>query len=224
MRRAVIFDMYETLITHFACPLYFSEQMAADAGVPSPTFQALWRATEDDRTLGRVTEDDALAGVLRSCGCYSDALLRRIMDRRVGVKEDCFRHLHPQIVPMLRAIRQDGLRVGLISNCYSDEAEVIRRSELFPYFDAVCLSCELHLKKPDPALYARCTAMLDVAAADCLYVGDGGSRELEAAADCGMQPVQALWYLNDSFSQPCRRLPQFTAAAAPMEVAAMALR
>lgn len=36
MMKAVIFDMYETLITHYHCPLYFSAEMAADA------VQAVW--------------------------------------------------------------------------------------------------------------------------------------------------------------------------------------
>ena len=45
MIRAVIFDMYETLITHYRCPLYFSSQMAADAGIPAVDFQLLWYAT-----------------------------------------------------------------------------------------------------------------------------------------------------------------------------------
>ena len=31
MIKAVIFDMYETLITHYDSPLYFSMHMAADA-------------------------------------------------------------------------------------------------------------------------------------------------------------------------------------------------
>ena len=32
--KAVIFDMYETLITLFESPVYFSTQMAEDAGIP----------------------------------------------------------------------------------------------------------------------------------------------------------------------------------------------
>ena len=43
MIKAVIFDMYETLITHYGCPLYFGRQMAADAGISEEKFQALWR-------------------------------------------------------------------------------------------------------------------------------------------------------------------------------------
>lgn len=33
MIKAVIFDMYETLITLFQSPLYFGTQMAIDAGI-----------------------------------------------------------------------------------------------------------------------------------------------------------------------------------------------
>ena len=52
MVKAVIFDMYETLITHYHSPLYFSAQIAADAGIPVDKFQALWRPVEQKRTLG----------------------------------------------------------------------------------------------------------------------------------------------------------------------------
>ncbi len=34
MTQAVIFDMFETLITHYQSPLYFGAQMAMDAGIP----------------------------------------------------------------------------------------------------------------------------------------------------------------------------------------------
>ena len=38
MIRAVIFDMFETLITHYNSPLYFGKQMAEDAGIPENRF------------------------------------------------------------------------------------------------------------------------------------------------------------------------------------------
>lgn len=46
--------MFETLITHYNCPLYFGAHMAADAGIPEKNFQALWRPTESDRSIGRI--------------------------------------------------------------------------------------------------------------------------------------------------------------------------
>ena len=41
--KAVIFDMYETLITHYESPLYFSEEMAEDAGLPAEKFMPLYQ-------------------------------------------------------------------------------------------------------------------------------------------------------------------------------------
>lgn len=60
MIRAVIFDMFETLITHYNSPSYFSPQMAADAGMPEEKFQALWRPTELERTIGKVTFEEVV--------------------------------------------------------------------------------------------------------------------------------------------------------------------
>ena len=45
MIRAVIFDMFETLITHFESPLYFSAQMAAEMYLPGEEHLPLATAT-----------------------------------------------------------------------------------------------------------------------------------------------------------------------------------
>ena len=47
---------------------------------------------------------------------------------------DCFNHLHPGILPMLSGLKARGIRIGLITNCFSEEAKLIRESELFGVF------------------------------------------------------------------------------------------
>lgn len=42
MLKAVIFDMYKTLITLYESPLYFGTQIALDAGIEEEKFQKLW--------------------------------------------------------------------------------------------------------------------------------------------------------------------------------------
>ncbi len=148
MTRAVIFDMFETLITHYHSPLYFGKQMAEDAGIPEDKFQALWRSTEYERTIGKLTLEETLEIILRENHCFSEALLNKIVEKRITAKEECFRQLHNEIIPMLSTLKKKGFLVGLISNCFSEEADVIRRSELFPYFNAVYLSYELGIQKP----------------------------------------------------------------------------
>lgn len=218
MIRAVIFDMFETLITHYHSPLYFGAQMAADAGIAEEKFQALWRPTEYDRTIGKLTLEEVVESILRENQCYSEELVNKIVKKRIETKQDCFRQLHSEIIPMLKKLKEKGILIGLISNCFSEEAEVIRRSVLFPYFDAAILSYEQGVQKPDEEIYKRCMASLGVAPEECLYIGDGGSNELEAARTLGMKAFQAVWYLQEGTSQPMGRMEAFEQLESPRDV------
>lgn len=218
MTRAVIFDMFETLITHYHSPLYFGAQMAEDAGIPEDRFQALWHPTEYERTIGKLTFEEVLEMILRENHCYSETLLKRIVEKRIAAKEECFKHLHSEIIPMLSTLIKRGLLIGLISNCFSEEAEVIRRSELFPYFDTINLSYELGIPKPDEGIFQRCMDDLSVKAEECIYVGDGGSNELETARKLGMEAVQAAWYLQEGTTQPSKRKHDFFQIDKPLDL------
>lgn len=46
-------------------------------------------------------------------------------------------------------------------------------------------------------------------AEECIYVGDGGSNELETARKLGMKAVQAAWYLQEGTTQPAKRKHDF---------------
>ena len=210
--------MYETLITLFDSPLYFGTQMAADAGIAEEKFQKIWRAEEKNRTIGKVTLEELLEKILRENNCFSEEKMNTILKKRIHCKEEAFEHLHIEIIPMLKALKEKGILIGLISNCFSEEAMVIKKSVLYPFFDAFCLSFEEGLQKPDPAIFERCIEKLGVEADECLYVGDGGSYELEAARALGMQAVQAVWYLKEGVNQPSRRKEDFEHMEKPMDV------
>ncbi len=218
MIKAVIFDMFETLITHYESPLYFGEQIAEEIGLPLAEFLVMWRAYAEDRTLGRMTLEELIKQILDEKDLYSEALFTRVITKRKNAKLECFRHIHKDIIPMFETLKKDGIRIGLITNCFSEEAEVIRESELFPYFDAAMLSCEEGICKPDHRIFYECMDRLGVKPEDCLYVGDGGSRELETALELGMHPLQALWYLKEGTSQPIRKMDGFEQLGDPMAV------
>ena len=183
--------MYETLVTQFCSPLYYGTQIARDLGLDPEDFLPGWRATELQRATGKLTFEAAMEMLMKKHGVYSAQKHRQVVEKRIAIQADCFHHLHPEILPMLTGLKGQGIKIGLITNCFSEEAKLIRESELFPYFDASCLSFELGVRKPDPAIYHACLEKLGVPAGNCLYVGDGGSRELEAAKALGMQAVQA---------------------------------
>lgn len=218
MIKAVIFDMFETLITHYQSPFYFGSQIAADAGIPEDKFQPLWQQSETDRSIGKASLEETLALILRENQCYSENLLNEIIQKRIETKRDCFRHLHPEIIPMLSQLKENGILIGLISNCFSEETAVIRESGLFPYFDAALLSYEQGIQKPDEEIFIRCMQKLSVKADECLYIGDGGSHELEAASALGMTALQAVWYLQEGTRSPVRRRPGFHQLEQPLAV------
>lgn len=220
MIKAVIFDMYETLITHYKSSLYFSPEMAEDAGIPVERFLPLWRGTESDRWVGKMTFEDTITMIMEKNHCYSEKNLKKITEKRIATKEEGFRQLHEEIIPMLRKLKEKGVKVGLISNCFSEEVTVIRKSVLFPYFDQVYLSYEQGVQKPDPEIYRRCMRDFHVNPEECLYVGDGGSRELEAAKALGMKPLQAVWYFQEGLEYQSKRDSRFEQLERPLEVLA----
>ena len=51
-----------------------------------------------------------------------------------------------------------------------------------------------------------------------MYVGDGGSFELETAEKIRMHAAQAVWYLRDGVGQPVGRKAGFLHLETPMQV------
>lgn len=79
MLKAVIFDMYKTLITLYESPPYFGTQIALDAGIEEEKFQELWNSKEEDRTIGKITLEEILEIILKENGCYSENKMNYIV-------------------------------------------------------------------------------------------------------------------------------------------------
>lgn len=218
MLKAVIFDMYETLITHFGCPPYFGPQMAEDAGIDGADFGRIWVPTGEDRTIGKMTLEEAIRLTLEENGKYSDELMARLVQKRIATKKECFNHMHKEIVPMLKGLKERGVLIGLITNCFSEEVDVIKESVLFPFMDTALFSFELGMKKPEPEIFKRCCGALGVLPSECVYVGDGGSNELEAARSLGMTVFQATWYFTQGACPPTGIKDDFPGLSHPMEL------
>ena len=218
MKKAVIFDMYETLITLYNSELYKGKQIAEDMGLPEPKFREIWDKSDDDRTLGKRSFENVISEILKANDIYSEELYKSIVSKRYSNTAEAFCHKDPKIIPMLKALKDRGIKVGLITNCYFEERDAIKNCDMYEYFDALCMSCEIGIKKPDLRVYEMCAENLGVKTGDCLYVGDGGSNELQAAKEAGMMPLQAVWYLREGVDQPCGRMDGFDHAESPLDV------
>ena len=218
MIKAVIFDMCETLVTLYRSPGYFGKQMAADLGLEEAKFREIWDATEHDRSIGLRSLESVITEIMKKNGIYSEAMLQQIVSKRTNAKVEAFMHLHEEIFPMLIELKHRNVKIGLISNCFSEEVFTIRQSSLYPYFDACMLSYEQGIMKPDKDIFIRCMKKLNVNPEECLYVGDGGSSELEAATQAGMKALQATWYLRDDEGYVSKRNERFAGLDKPMDI------
>lgn len=220
MIKAVIFDMFETLVSIFSGDTYFSEHIAADLNIPIDDFRPVWRATNKARSSGECTIPEVMKICLEQLGCYSEESVQLVADHRRENLEGVFARTPKETIELLEALKARNIKIGLISNCYSDEAQAIKDSVLYPYFDAPVLSYEQGVTKPDPEIFKRAIDVLGVSADECLYVGDGGSNELYAARDAGMKVVQARYFAHLAYEPhiPCGRLEEFDLAETQMDV------
>ncbi len=220
MIKAVIFDMFETLVTLFEGKTYFGEDIAADVGVDPNLFRKEWHSIENERSTGVYTIEQGLEIVLKRLGAYSEENVRLAADKRKENLEDTFSGVPEESIRLLEELKKRGIKVGLITNTFSDERDFIKNSKLFPFFDVALISYEQGICKPDLELYNKMTKLLDVEADECLYVGDGGSKELFAAREAGMHPVQCTWFHDRAFEPhiPCPILDEFEHADHQLDV------
>jgi putative hydrolase of the HAD superfamily len=98
--------------------------------------------------------------------------------------------LRPDAVPTLRALRRRGLRTAVVSDCGHELPAFLPGLPVSPLLDAHVYSVRVRRRKPHPAMYHTACRSLGVTPEECLYVGDGGSRELSGAAEVGMTAVR----------------------------------
>ena len=91
-------------------------------------------------------------------------------------------HAYADTVPVLAELRSMGVAVGLLSNVGVSTHELLEREGLLDLADAVTLSYEVGVVKPDPAIFQHCLDALGVSALDALMVGDSGHDDAGGTA------------------------------------------
>jgi putative hydrolase of the HAD superfamily len=190
--RAIVFDFYGTL-TDPGAEANRRVSYAATAtalGIPADAFWAAMSESFPERVIGRLgSTRDTLREIARRCRAEPTG---PALDGAVAAHLDASRQVRPPrpgVLDLLDKLRADGFRIGLISDCSSELCEAWPETPYAPRIDAAVFSWREGCRKPDSRLYAAVSGRLGVPAAECWYVGDGGSRELDGARRAGMRPV-----------------------------------
>jgi putative hydrolase of the HAD superfamily len=126
---------------------------------------------------------------LRGVGIDDRRLAERSAERYNDYRKRYFSPF-PGAVATLRLLRERGLRLGILTNGFSEtHREKIALLQLGEYFDAVFIADEVGMIKPDPLLFAHAVKELGSTPAHGAMVGDRYDRDIRGALDAGLYTV-----------------------------------
>ena len=111
-----------------------------------------------------------------------------------GYHDTKFRELEPfpDVIPLLDALGKAGLTRGIVTHGWTTkQAEKIVRLGLLPHIDpnAVFISDQIGISKPNPKLYQTALGDLKLEPERVMYVGDSPSHDITPPAKLGMVTV-----------------------------------
>lgn len=190
---AVLFDLWGTLVPPIPPSVRdaVSRDMAVDLGVDPDAFADAYRDSYRERFLGETGSLEETIRLLaeRSGVAPSEAATTRAATRRLDLTRRLLAS-DSATLATLDELRARGFRLGLVTDSSIETPTLWPSSPLAGRVDAAAFSCAVGVRKPDPRLFLRVVDELGCIAVDCVYVGDGGGRELTAAAALGMLPVR----------------------------------
>jgi putative hydrolase of the HAD superfamily len=95
----------------------------------------------------------------------------------------------PEVAEVLRGVRERGVRLVVVSNWDVSLHDVLERTGLRPLVDAVVISAELGVAKPDPAIFRAALDRLGAVADGAVHVGDSLEHDVAGARAAGLEAV-----------------------------------
>jgi putative hydrolase of the HAD superfamily len=169
--RAVLLDLYDTLAwTEWPS---MRGELERRLGVSEADLLRAYVQTREARSLGTFESPAGdLRAVLEAAGVrVEDGTIRELVERIEAFLTDGV-HLWDDAIPTLRELRARGLRTAIVSNCDHGTRDVVERLGLPEETDAVILSFEIGVAKPDPRIYRAALEALRVDPGDALFVDD----------------------------------------------------
>jgi putative hydrolase of the HAD superfamily len=170
--RAVLIDLYDTL-AWTEWPTMRAE-LEERFGIGEAELLRAFTRTREARSTGAYgSAEGDLAAILDAAGIPADADLVRVLNEaRVKAFAENGVHLWDDSIPTLRELRARGLRTAIVSNCDHATRPIVDDLGLEREADAIVLSFEVGVAKPDPGIYRAALDALDARAEEAVFVDD----------------------------------------------------
>jgi len=191
--KAVIFDWGGTLtpwhtvdhdtLWREVCGPHFPGRADQMAVAIRTAEQSSWQASEESQRSATLTEIFELAGMTPT-----EAFLASYFEAW-----DPHTFTDPDAVPLLKQLRECGIKVGVLSNTMwprSAHERVFRRDAVLDLIDGAVYSSEIPWTKPHPEAFRAAMAAVGVDdPAACVFVGDRPYDDVHGAKRAGMRAV-----------------------------------
>jgi len=97
--------------------------------------------------------------------------------------------VYDDVRPCLERLRQNGVKLGVISNWDERLRPLLKALDLDRYFDAIVISCEVGEPKPGREIFQTTARQLHAPASAILHVGDSRAEDVEGARAAGFQAL-----------------------------------
>jgi putative hydrolase of the HAD superfamily len=135
-----------------------------------------------DLERGAVSQTEFVAHLAGMLGVDPDGLLERMVADL---------HLEPAVTSAVDGLRRRGVRVAVLSNSWgSHPFDPYRPFNLSERFDAVVISDQVGLRKPDPDIFVLAADRLELPPSACVFVDDV-ARYMPPARQLGMGTIHA---------------------------------
>ena len=170
--RAVLLDLYDTL-AWTEWPTMRAE-LEDRFGLGEAELLRAFTTTREARSTGAFgSAEGDLAAVLEAAGVHPDPeLVHELSEARVRALADDGVHLWDDSVPILRELRARGLRTAIVSNCDHATRPIVNDLGLEHEADAIVLSFEVGVAKPDPGIYRAALAAVGAGPEEAVFVDD----------------------------------------------------
>jgi len=177
---ACLIDAYGTILhTDFSA---HRTELPGMAGIPADAMYAEFARLAPALTVGELSMAEAFARILKACGAEPEpGLVRSLADKSRELLLTAGR-LYEDALPFLRALRARGVRTAIVSNCDENTRPLLVSLGVAALADALVLSCEVGVAKPDAEIFRDALDRLGVRADATAFVDDNAEFSTAAAA------------------------------------------
>ena len=226
---AVLFDLDDTLFDHWACTRAaladLRERLPLLGRMPVGEVETEHRRLLEDLHLrvlaGGITVDQARVERFRRLLAFAGdrAGEEAAVDAAAAYRAAYLAHWRPVegALELLEALHGQVLTGIVTNNVASEQRQKIAACGFGPLLDAVIISEEAGVTKPDPRIFRMALDQLGCQAGETVMIGDAWGTDIEGARAAGIRPV---WFNRFAAESPDRRV---TEVRALMPVSALLL-